>query len=124
VPAHTQGVEEADRLVHVMHLSEDDYLRSAEARGYNTDEDFVESIKGEGKPDQKYEESRYTAEGLSYSNLKDLIILWEVYLRQSDARSRFRPSVHSSRMNRPGAVSLPYQHKQILIVQFLRTDRS
>jgi hypothetical protein len=118
VPTYTQEINEADRMVHVMHLSEDDYLRSAEARGYNTDEDFIESIKGEGKPDQKYEESRYTAEGLSYSNLKDLIILWEVYLRQSDGQievQTFSPLQPDEPARAP--FKLPYQHKQIPIVQ-------
>ena len=118
VPPWTQELAEADRVVHVMHMSEDEYLRNAEAKGYNTDDTFVESIKGEGKPDQRYEESRYTAEGLSYSRLKDLIILWEVYLRQSDGQievQTFSPLQPDEPARQP--FKLPYQHKQIPIVQ-------
>ena len=118
VPPNTQEIQEADRLVHVMHISEDDYRRSAEARGYNTDDDFVESIKGEGKPDQKYEEQRYVAEGLSYSRLKDLIILWEVYIRQLDGQievQTFSPLAPDEPARSP--FKLPYQHKQIPFVQ-------
>jgi hypothetical protein len=118
VPPWTQELGEADRVVHVMHMSEADYLRSAEPRGYNTDEDYIDSIKGEGKPDQKYEQSRYVAEGLSYSRLKDLIILWEVYLRQSDGQievQTFSPLQPDEPARAP--FRLPYEHKQIPIIQ-------
>ena len=118
VPPWTQELAEADRVVHVMHMSEADYLRSAEPRGYNTDEDYIESIKGEGKPDQKYEQSRYVAEGLSYSRLKDLIILWEVYIRGSDGQievQTFSPLQPDEPARAP--FKLPYQHKQIPIIQ-------
>ncbi len=118
VPPWTHDIQEADRVVHVMHMSEDDYLRSAEGRGYNTDESFVDSIKGEGKPDHKYEQSRYVAEGLSYSRLKDLIVLWEVYIRQSDRQievQTFSPLQPDEPVRAP--FKLPYQHKQIPLVQ-------
>ena len=118
VPPVTEELDEADRVVHVMHMSEEDYVRSAEARGYNTDETFVESIKGEGKPDQKYEQQRYVAEGLSYTRLKELIILWEVYVRGSDGQitvQTFSPLQPDEPAREP--FKLPYQHKQIPIVQ-------
>jgi hypothetical protein len=118
VPPWTQELQTADRVVHVMHMSEDEYRRNAEGRGYNTDDDFIESIKGEGKPDKKYEQSRYTAEGLSYSRLKNLIILWEVYLRGSDRQievQTFSPLQPDEPARAP--FKLPYQHKQIPLVQ-------
>jgi hypothetical protein len=117
-PPWTQELNEADRVCHVMHMSEDEYRRTAKDRGYNTDDSFVDSIKGEGKPDQKYEQSRYTAEGLSYSRLKDLIILWEVYKRDSDNQieiETFSPLQPDEPARPP--FKLPYQHKQIPIVQ-------
>jgi hypothetical protein len=117
-PPWTQELNEADRVCHVMHMSEDEYRRTAKDRGYNTDDSFVDSIKGEGKPDQKYEQSRYTAEGLSYSRLKDLIILWEVYKRQSDNQievQTFSPLQPDEPARAP--FKLPYQHKQIPIIQ-------
>jgi hypothetical protein len=118
VPASTEGLETADRCVHVMQMSKNDYLRSGRNRGYNLDDDFVESITGEGKPDQRYIQSRYTAEGLSFSRLKNLIILWEVYERQLDGQIR----VHTFSPLQPDepvreSFMLPYQHKQIPLVQ-------
>jgi hypothetical protein len=118
VPPNTEGLDTADRCVHVMHMSKNDYLRSGRNRGYNLDDSFVESITGEGKPDQKYAESRYTAEGLSHTRLKNLVILWEVYERQLDGQIR----VHTFSPLQPDepareSFMLPYQHKQIPLVQ-------
>jgi hypothetical protein len=118
VPPWTQELSDADRVCHVMHMSEEDYKRSAEVRGYNTDETFIESIKGEGKPDQKYEQTRYVAEGLSYTRLKNLIVLWEVYVRGSDGQidvQTFSPLQPDEPAR--STFKLPYQHKQIPIVQ-------
>lgn len=117
-PPNTEGIGTADRLVHVMHLSKDDYLRSGRNRGYNLDESFVDSICGEGKPDHKYQQTRYTAEGLSHTRLKDLIILWEVYERQLDDQIR----VHTFSPLQPDepareSFMLPFQHKQVPVVQ-------
>lgn len=117
-PPWTEDLSSADRMVHVMHMSKADYLRSGQNRGYNMDEAFIESITGEGKPDSKYEQTRYTAEGLSHTRLKDLIILWEVYDRQPDDHIR----VHTFSPLQPDepareSFMLPYQHRQIPIVQ-------
>ena len=119
MPPWTQELNEADRVVHVMHMSKDEYLRSAENKGYNTDEDFIDSITGEGKPDSKYEDQRYTAEGLSYSRLKDLIILWEVYVRQADEQIEVQ-TFSPLQPDEPARATfqLPYQHKQIPLVSF------
>lgn len=84
VPPWTTDLDSADRVTHVMQISKAEYIRNAEDKGYNTDDSYIEKITGEGKPDQAYAEARYSAEGLSYTRLKDLIVLWEVYVRQSD----------------------------------------
>ena len=117
-PPHTQEMQEADRITHVMHMSEEEYRRTAKDRGYNLDDDYMKSIKGEGKPDAKYEQSRYTAEGLSYSRLKDLIILWEVYLRKEDNSievQTFSPQQPDEPARNP--FKLPYRHGQIPLIQ-------
>lgn len=116
VPPWTTELQEADRLVHVMHLSEEDYRRSGKGRGYKMDDDFIESIKGEGKPDDKMTEQRFLAEGLSFSRLKDLIILWEVYVREEDGQIRvetFSPLAPDTPARE--TFKLPYEHKQIPI---------
>jgi len=105
---------EADRVVHVMQYSRAQYERDAAAKGFNTDETYIESIVGEGKPDKKYEQYRYTAEGLSYSRLKEMIILWEVYLRGSDDQitvKTFSPLQPDEPAR--GDFRFPYEHKQV-----------
>jgi hypothetical protein len=117
-PWSTMDLNEADRVVHVMHYSRDQYERAASSRGLNAEENYLDLITGEGKPDSKYEESRYTAEGLSYSRLKDLIILWEVYLRQSDGQievQTFSPLQPDEPARPP--FKLPYEHKRIPLIQ-------
>ena len=116
-PYATFDYNRSERVVHVMQYSEAEYLRDAEAKGFNTDETFIESIKGEGRPDDKYEHYRYTAEGLSYVRLKDLIILWEVYLRQTDGQilvKTFSPLQPDEPAR--GDFKLPYDHKQVPLV--------
>lgn len=118
VPPWTESLNDADRVCHVMHLSEADYRRSGESRGYNMDEDFIESITGEGKPDKRYEQQRYTAEGLSHTRLNDLIILWEVYERGDDNQitvQTFSPLQPDEPARMP--FRMPYAHKQIPLVQ-------
>lgn len=116
-PYATFDFNRSERVTHVMQYSEAEYLRDAEAKGFNTDETFIESIKGEGRPDQKYEHYRYTAEGLSYVRLKDLIILWEVYLRQTDGQilvKTFSPLQPDEPVR--ADFKLPYDHKQVPLV--------
>ena len=116
-PWSTFDFNKADRVVHVMQYSRAEYERDAEKKGFNTDETFIDSITGEGKPDQKYEQSRYTAEGLSYSRLKDLIILWEVYLRQSDGQIQVK-TFSPLQPDEPARsdFKLPYEHRQVPLV--------
>jgi hypothetical protein len=118
VPSYTNDLNESDRVTHVMHLSEGEYKRDALKKGYNDDPDFIKSITGEGKPDQKYKEQRYSQEGLSWSNVKDLIVLWEVYKREDDGQL----TVHTFSPLNPteparDTFKLPYRHKQCPILQ-------
>lgn len=114
VPPWTPAdLQQADRVVHVMQYSRDEYLRDAEAKGFNSDEEFVASIQGEGKPDPRFEQYRYMAEGLNYSRLKELIILWEVYLRQTDGQILVK-TFSPLQPDEPARADfkLPYEHKQ------------
>jgi hypothetical protein len=116
-PWSTFDLQEADRVVHVMHYSREEYERQAETKGFNADESYIDSIVGEGKPDRRYEQQRYVAEGISYSRLKDLIILWEVYLRESDGQITVK-TFAPGQPDEPARADfkLPYQHKQIPLV--------
>ena len=57
-----QLTQEADRVCQVMHMSEATIVGADRLR-YKMDDDFIESIKGEGKPDNKYRESQYKPKG-------------------------------------------------------------
>jgi hypothetical protein len=117
VPPWTTEIQRADRVCHVMHMSEADYRRSGEECGYNMDEDFIESIKGEGKDDRgRFTQEKIESEGLSYSRIKDLIVLWEVYVRGDDNNIW----VHTFSPLQPDepareTFKLPYDHKQVPI---------
>ena len=116
VPPWTTDIDSADRLTHVMQISKDEYLRNAEKKGYNTDESFIDSICGEGKPDNRFAQAKYVQEGISYSRLKDLVVLWEVYERDSDGQVQvhtFSP-LNTDDLARD-SFKLPYRHKQIPI---------
>ncbi len=116
-PWSTFDFNKADRVVHVMHYSRAEYERDAQKKGFNTDETYIDSITGDGKPDPKYDQARYTAEGLSYTRLSDLIILWEVYLRETDGQIKvktFSPQ-QPDEPARPD-FKLPYQHKQVPLI--------
>lgn len=116
-PYATSDFRQADRVVHVMQYSRTEYERDGEKKGFNTDEHFVDLIVGEGKPDQKYKEHRYIAEGLSYSRLKDLIVLWEVYIRQTDGQIKIK-TFSPMQPDEParGDFMLPYEHKEMPFV--------
>jgi hypothetical protein len=113
-PANYQA---CDRVVHVMQYSEAEYKRDADSKGFNADQTYIDEIKGTGKPDDKYEQVRYVAEGLQFSRLKDLIILWEVYLKQTDGTilvKTFSPQQPDEPARED--FKLPYEHKQIPLI--------
>jgi hypothetical protein len=101
-----------------MHYSREEYDREAEAKGFNADETYIDSITGEGdKPHKKYVEQRYAAEGISYTRIKDLIVLWEVYTRGSDGQITVQTfSPLSPDEPARGDFKLPYQHSQIPLI--------
>ena len=124
-PQSMFDLQKADRVVHVMQYSKAEYLRDANSKGFNADETYVSSIQGEGKPDPRFEQYRYMAEGLNYSRLKDLIILWEVYIRQTDGQilvKTFSPMQPDEPAR--GDFKLPYEHKQIplTVIPYELTD--
>lgn len=124
-PWATYDFQKADRVVHVMQYSKEEYLRDADAKGFNAEDTFVDSIKGEGKPDPRFEQYRYMAEGLNYSRLKELIILWEVYLRQTDGQILVK-TFSPLQPDEPARADfkLPYEHKEIplTVVPYELTD--
>lgn len=86
VPDGTKDIRKCEYLVHVQHLTEWDYKNGKNKDLYNQDPDFVKKIIGgqedaSGSGDEDFERQRRLSEGITYSDDKDLIIIWEIYDR-------------------------------------------
>ena len=85
VPSEVCYLQDADRVVHVKHLSKWKYEHGG--YGYNTDKDFIKRISGSRdhhrEEGSKKDRERRT-EGINITADPYTIILWEVYERQSD----------------------------------------
>jgi hypothetical protein len=87
VPSSTQEYNAsggADWLVHVLHLSVDEYRAN---ENFEQDEDFIKRIKGKGN--QEADAKKQTVdlkEGINCSADENEIVLWEVYKRNRKDR--------------------------------------
>lgn len=117
VPPWTTSLQRADRVCHVMHMSVNEYKRQGTECGYNMDEDFIDSIRGEGDEKEKpFRRAKALVEGLNYTRLKDLVILWEVYVPDDDGRIQvqtFSP-LNPTEPARE-TFKIPYAHNEIPI---------
>jgi hypothetical protein len=113
VPPTTEATQDADRFTHIMCYSVEQYKRAAKARGLNDDPDLLDRIQGRGvKPNPAYAELHYSQEGLVWSRLKDVIIVWETYVKDSDGAIKvytYSPVDPDEELRSP--FKLPYQHK-------------
>lgn len=82
VPKWTEELQEADWLVHVLHLSEAQYRRN---QNFNQDNEFIKSIKGKGDgqtgDDTGKTQEVSRREGLTCGQNDNQIVLWEIYTR-------------------------------------------
>lgn len=81
VPRKTKDLETAERIVHVMALSETSYRSN---KNYTRqDEDFIKSIKGRGDTDETdkggKEQEKDLREGITCGASDEEIIIWEVW---------------------------------------------
>lgn len=86
VPQGTEELSDSDWLVHVLHLSEDQYRAN---KNYKQEDDFIKSIKGKGKEtsgDTTLEQNKQQREGITYSDNENTIILWECYRRDREGK--------------------------------------
>jgi hypothetical protein len=83
VPAGMKSLERAPWVVHVRHLSREEYEASEQ---FKQDKAFVEQIAGRGVEDEPdggaYEQERTLREGLTYGE-DETIVLWEYYERKN-----------------------------------------
>lgn len=83
VPKHTEELQDADWLVHVLHLSEAQYRHN---KNYEDGDDFVKSIIGKGSDESGSDDKEQTKtmrEGITYG-AENQIVLWEIYTRDPD----------------------------------------
>ena len=86
VPKQTEELQTADRLTHVIHLSEAQYRAN---HLYRQDNDFIKSIKGNGisdsvGQDSALEQERDLRSGITCGQDDHQIVLWEIYTRDAD----------------------------------------
>ena len=121
VPAHTKDLQDADRIVHVMPMSEGAYKR---AGLYDTSKATMEKLKGNGEDESipgssAQSSAKRTREGITHDSKGDKIIVWEVYNRQDDGSwlvETFSPADPETNLRDP--MILPYEHGMAPFVDF------
>jgi hypothetical protein len=82
VPEETDEVQDADWFVHIMQLSVDQFMRDERFKAECRTEDYVNNIKGTGNPYAvQRRQAKCRREGLTYSDDKNRIVLWEIWER-------------------------------------------
>lgn len=128
VPKSTNRIEKADWVCHVKQLSVLDYQLETL---YLQDEALVKRIKGGGEDrldTAGREVEKATREGITYSDDKDTIVLFEVYVREKDGWRvhTFSPTAPESPVREPFLCPYKWRGKPLLpfvSYQFERKDR-
>ena len=119
VPPTTEDVQDADRITHVMAYSREQYKRAAKKRGLNADPALLDRLQGRGvKPNPAYAELHYSQEGLTWSRLKDVVMVWETYVRETDGNITvytYSPIDPDEELRK--SFKLPYTHKRYPFVR-------
>jgi hypothetical protein len=115
VPDSTQDVQDGDRFVQVISLSVDQYKR----RGvYKADEETIKAISGKGTTEPEIDAERYTREGITHSDDKNQIVLWESYTRDNDKWKVETLCPVAPKIAIRAAFALPYKHGKLPFVSF------
>ncbi len=121
IPSWTKELQDADRIVHVMPMSEGAYKRSGK---YKCDKETLCKIKGNADSpeasgsDEKMQAAR-VREGITHDSNCEKIIVWEVYSRGADGSwevRTFSPSCPEINLREP--MALPYEHGMAPFVDF------
>lgn len=128
VPADTDELQNADRIVHVYHLSPWKYKNGPGAENRKQDEDFIKRITG-GKADNEannIENTKRIREGITHTSIPDTIIVWEIYQRTKDGWEVTTISPYADQDPIRDTYGLPYKHGQAPFVDFTmeETDKS
>jgi hypothetical protein len=82
VPPGTVDLQKADRITHIIQLTESAYRRNS---AYKQEDDFIKNITGkaaEGTPQK--EEEKYSREGITYGAKQDSVVLHETWVREKE----------------------------------------
>lgn len=120
VPSYTTSLQTADRIVHVMPMSEAAYIASGR---YESDKETLKKIKGGSyNEDGGYSEqrqSRQTREGITHDPEGEKVIVWEVYERKSGGKwtvTTYSPCEPDIDLREP--MELPYDHDKAPFVDY------
>lgn len=122
VPFYTKELQDADRLVHVMTLSEGQYKARED---YKQDADFIKRIKGKGTAldgtSTTLEQTKQRREGITFGKDDEEIIVWEVYTRDAERNwqiDTFSPLAPEEAIR--ARFKLAYRHGMLPFIDFPR----
>lgn len=117
VPSYTTDLQSADRIVHVMPMSEAFYISSGR---YNSDKETLSKIHGSnidsGVSQQR--QTRQTREGITHDPNGEKIIVWEVYERSGSTWTVFTYSPSDPDIDLRDPMELPYDHGKAPFVDY------
>lgn len=122
VPKSTGDLHEGDRVTHVQHISKWAYKNGPMSSEYNQDESLIKRICGKGdggnEEDASLVSERSIREGITHSDDKNTIVLWEVFERTASGWKvhTFSPTAPDEPVRKE--FGLPYNHGQLPIVSF------
>ena len=112
VPPWTKNIETADRVCHVIPMSLESYKR---AGIYKDDKKTLDAIRGGQSEDggilADLKNNKEIREGLTYSDDKEQVIVWEVYTRDSEGdwvMECFSPQAPDIKLRKE--MKVPYDH--------------
>jgi hypothetical protein len=86
VPPWTEGLDDAERVAHVIYMSYGQYIRAAKKHGWLLDEDWLRQARGLDEDTSQIKRDKEDIDGITAGDAKDLMILWEVYHRDEDGK--------------------------------------
>lgn len=117
VPSYTTDLQSADRIVHVIPMSEASYISSGR---YEAGKETLDKIHGNNTNSgvSQQRQTRQTREGITHDPNGEKIIVWEVYERSGSTWtvSTYSPSDPDVDLRDP--MELPYDHGKAPFVDY------
>jgi len=122
VPSDTDELQDADRIVHVQHMSKWKYKHGEGSENRRQDDDFINRICGgntTGNDTRTTETWKKLREGITYTENKDRIVVWEIYHKDKDGKVKVL-TISPNAPDEPirEEFELPYKHGMYPFVDF------